>query len=199
MRRIAWLFSMLLVIGISPPGPAQSMVPLIGHTPDLENIQRNLGAAVAIPGNRTLQLQIVLNVRNKDQFARLPEEQNDPSSPYYQHEFSKEELAKNFGPTASDYQAVEAWLVSQGFQIVSVDDSFLSRSITFTGTAAQVQRGFVVQIIQSADGRMFSNTTDPKVPSALASLIGYVGRDVQCYGLWNGAEACFANFRPAIR
>jgi len=175
MKRIALLILALTMIPFASKALAQQMMPLKGHVPDRESLQRNLVDATAMPESRQLVLQIVLRVHNKDAWAKLIDEQNDPDSPNYRHHFSDQELASNFGPSASDYQVVENWLTSHGFQILSVDDSFLSRSIRFTGTAAQVKSTLQVQLMQSRDGNSFSNTTDPQVPENLAGLIGYIG------------------------
>lgn len=174
-RKIELALLILLALLIAGPPAIAHMTPLKGHKPDSETIRANLSNATVMPANRTLELQIVLKVRNKDAFDKLPDEQNDPNSPYYHHQFSREEMAKDFGPSQSDYQSVEQWLIAQGFQILSVDDSFLSRSISFTGTAAQVEGAFRVNLMQSQDGKWFSNTTDPQVPASLAGIIGYIG------------------------
>ena len=128
-----------------------------------------------MPADRSLKLQIVLKVHNKAAFDHLADEQNDPNSPYYHHQFSKDELSRDFGPPQNDYESVEHWLIAQGFQIVSVDDSFLSRSIEFSGTAAQVNTAFNFTLTQSPDGKWFSNTSDPQLPPNLAEIIGYIG------------------------
>jgi Pro-kumamolisin, activation domain len=164
MNRIVSLISSLAIVLFGSVAIAQEMVPIRRHTPDRETLQNTLVGATAMQASRSLELQITLKVQHKEAFDKLPDEQNDPNSPYYHHQFSREEIARDFGPSASDYQAVESWLTSRGFQIISVDDSFLSRSISFTGTAAQVQSVFKVQLMQSSDGESFSNTTDPWIP-----------------------------------
>jgi subtilase family serine protease len=174
-RTARLLVSALLVAVASPSALAQQMVPMKGMVVDRESLQNTLVGATEMPANRTLELQVVLKVRNKEVFDKLPDEQNDPSSPYYHHPFSSEEMARDFGPSASDYQAVENWLTSQGLQIIGVDDSFLSRSIRCTGSVAQIQSAFRMQLRQSADGRSFANTTEPEIPEYLVPVIGYIG------------------------
>lgn len=175
MRRITLLMSLLILIPFGSAAFAQQMVPMKGHILDRESLQRNLVGATAMPGGRTLELQITLKVRNKRAFDKLPDEQNDPNSPYYHRQIPREEIARDFGPSASDYQAVESWVTSQGLQIVGADDSFLSRSIRFTGTVAQIESAFRVQLTQSGDGQYFANTTEPQIPETLVALIGYIG------------------------
>jgi subtilase family serine protease len=174
-RTAALLVSVLLMTLSGSSALAQQMVPMKGMMLDRESLQNNLVGATAMPADRTLELQIVLKVRNKDAFDKLPDEQNDPDSPYYHRQISREEIARDFGPSASDYQAVESWLTSQGLQVVAVDDSFLSRSIRCTGTVAQIESAFRVQLTQSGDGQSFANTTEPQIPETLVALIGYIG------------------------
>jgi subtilase family serine protease len=176
MNRTAALpVSVLLMTLSGSSALAQQMVPMKGMMLDRESLQNNLVGATAMPTNRTLELEIVLKVRNKEAFNKLPDEQNDPGSPYYHRQISREEIARDFGPTASDYQAVENWLTSQELQLVGVDDSFLSRSIRCSGTVAQIESSFRVQLTQSADGQYFANTTEPQIPDNLVPLIGYIG------------------------
>jgi subtilase family serine protease len=174
-RTAALLVSVLLMTLSGSSALAQQMVPMKGMMVDRESLQNNLVGATAMPADRTLELQIVLKVRNKDAFDKLPDEQNDPNSPYYHRQIPREEIARDFGPSASDYQAVESWVTSQGLQIVGADDSFLSRSIRFTGTVAQIESAFRVQLTQSGDGQYFANTTEPQIPETLVALIGYIG------------------------
>jgi subtilase family serine protease len=170
-------FGLFIPLALFVTGPMASaqMTRLNGNTPDRESIQANLADATPMPPDRLLKLRIVLKVRNKAAFDHLADEQNDPNSPYYHHQFSKDELSRDFGPSQNDYQSVEHWLIAQGFQIVSVDDSFLSRSIEFSGTAAQVNSTFNFTLTQSPDGRWYSNTSDPQVPPNLTEIIGYIG------------------------
>ena len=175
MNRTAGLLVSALLMTAAGTSAPQQMVPMKGHIVDRESLQNNLVGATEMPASETLELQITLKVQNKDAWSKLIDEQNDPDSRYYHHQFSREEMARDFGPSSSDYQAVENWLTSQGLHVVGVDDSFLSRSIRCTGTVAQIQSAFRVRLKQSADGRSFANTTEPEIPENLVPLIGYIG------------------------
>ena len=174
-RPVALVISVLMTFTLASPALAQQMVPMKGMMLDRESLQNNLIGATEMPASQTLELQITLKVQNKDAWSKLIDEQNDPNSRYYHHQFSHEEMARDFGPSASDYQAVESWLASQRLHVVGVDDSFLSRSIRCTGTVAQIRSAFLVQMKQSGDGRSFANTTEPEIPENLVALIGYIG------------------------
>src|SRR5271170_8113540 len=73
--------------------------------------------------------------------------------------------------SSADLAKVSAWLTSQGFTITSVARS--STFINFTGTVAQAQTAFGTTIHSlSYNGEQhISNTTDPVLPTAIASVV----------------------------
>lgn len=101
---------LLMILLASQAFAQQQIVPMKGHLLDRESLQRNLVGATPMLRAERLKLQITLKVCNKDSFDKLADEQNDPNSPYFHHKFSGEELARDFGPSATDYQAVKSWV-----------------------------------------------------------------------------------------
>ncbi len=75
-------------------------------------------------------------------------DQQNPSSPDYQHFLTPEEFAARFGP--QDFDAVRDWLVSEGFQVNTVNRA--TRVIQFAGTVAQAEHTFGVAIQRFAGG-----------------------------------------------
>jgi hypothetical protein len=96
MRAISLFISLLTIILFGSAALAQEMVPIRGHTPDRESLQNSLLGATAMQASRSLELQITLKVQHKGEFDKLPDEQNDPNSTYYHHQFSREEIARDF-------------------------------------------------------------------------------------------------------
>ena len=102
---------------------------------------------------------------------RLLAEQQDPLSPNYHHWLKPEEFADRFGLSRGDLAKITAWLQGAGFRIGYVPPS--RNFITFSGTAAQVQKAFAAEIhrYQVGGEPHFANATDPSVPADLAPLV----------------------------
>lgn len=101
----------------------------------------------------------------------LVQAQQTPGSPEYHQWLTPAEYAARFGMSASDLAQVESWLESQGFNIDSVSASRVS--ITFSGTAEQVQNAFQTQLNRYlVDGRQhWANATNLSIPAALQGIV----------------------------
>ncbi len=101
----------------------------------------------------------------------LLKQQQDPASPNYHKWITPEQFADRFGISVNDLNQVADWLQSQGFTIDEVARN--RRSITFTGSAAQVETAFRASIhAYTINGQTFyANVNDPYVPDALADVI----------------------------
>jgi subtilase family serine protease len=143
--------------------PAQVTIP--GSTPDEAS---KFASAPSLPASQTLNMQVILAIRNRAALDKLIAEQQNPSSPKYHRWLTPKEFAAQFGPSQADVQRVSRWLQHQGFTIVSTD--VRERTISFTGDVGQAASAFGVRIA-SEDGVTFSNTNDPAVPADLALLI----------------------------
>src|SRR5258708_29735449 len=133
------------------------------------------------PPSMPVALEVNLKMRHPDEFNRMMEDSQRPDSPHYMRPFTEEEENK-YGPTPSDYEAVERWLRSEGFKISKVYQHPLVRVTCANGTAAQVETALKVQIVQSADGKIFGNTSPPQVPANLAQIVASIGGGSK---LWN--------------
>src|SRR5271156_4264598 len=106
--------------------------------------------------------------------AQLLAQQQDPRSANYHKWLTPQQFADQFGLSQGDLNKVTAWLQSQGFQILSVGGS--RNSIAFSGTAAQAQSAFKVEIHNyKVDGEVhFANSTPLMIPSALNGIVSSV-------------------------
>jgi hypothetical protein len=108
--------------------------------------------------------------------AELGSLQN-PSSPSYHHWLTPQAFARSYANNPSDVAAVAAWLESQGFAVAPLPAGL--GWIEFSGTVAQVEQAFGVQVDMVAiSGSAGSGnkravlTANIAVPGALLPVIG---------------------------
>lgn len=101
----------------------------------------------------------------------LVKAQQTPGSTEYHQWLTPGEYASRFGLSAADLGKIEGWIESQGFNIDRVSSSHTS--ITFSGTAEQVESAFQTEMHQyRIDGKThFANATDLSIPAALAGVV----------------------------
>lgn len=105
----------------------------------------------------------------------LVKAQQTPGSPEYHQWLTPAQFADNFGLNPADIAKIENWLQSQGFNVDRVANSRLS--ITFSGTAGQVEAAFQTEMHHYlVNGEThFANSTNLSIPSALAGIVRGVG------------------------
>lgn len=101
----------------------------------------------------------------------LVKAQQTPGSSAYQQWLTPAEYASLFGLSNSDLAKIETWLQSQGFTVERIGNS--RNSISFSGTASQVEAAFHTEMHQYRAGgeTHFANATGLSVPSALAGVV----------------------------
>jgi len=111
----------------------------------------------------------------KAELDALVQAQQTPGSPWYHVWLSPAQYAARFGLSDSDLAQVENWLESQGFNIERVANG--RTSITFSGTAAQIESAFQTELhhYQIGAETHFANATDLAVPAALSGVVRTVG------------------------
>jgi subtilase family serine protease len=111
----------------------------------------------------------------KAELDALVEAQQTPGSPLYHAWLTPAQYASRFGLSDADLARVQNWLESQGFNIDRVANS--RTSITFSGTAAQVESAFQTQLhhYQVGAETHFANATDLAIPAALSGVVRAVG------------------------
>jgi subtilase family serine protease len=95
-----------------------------------------------------------------------------PGSYLYHRYLRPSQFAALYGPTAQEVQQVTDYLRAQGFTVTRAQAG--QQLIDFSGTVAQAQQAFAVQIrsYRSRQGRVFyANSSAPRVPLALRPLI----------------------------
>jgi subtilase family serine protease len=102
---------------------------------------------------------------------QLLAQQQNPTSPNYHKWLTPQQFADRFGLSQSDVNKVTVWLKSEGFQILSVGGG--RNSVSFGGTAAQVQGAFGTEIHNyKVNGEEhFANSTPLMIPSALNGIV----------------------------
>jgi subtilase family serine protease len=127
------------------PETQVSEVRLPGHVlPVLAQATPIDPAAVRGAAAEPLQSTIVLNRTDPTGFSALVRAINDPGSPTYRQFVSQAELSRRFEPSQGAYDAVLAWLLQQGFDLVAGSDNRLT--ITVLGTREQANRAFQAAI-----------------------------------------------------
>jgi subtilase family serine protease len=118
--------------------------------------------------NRTLSMNIGLELRNQDQLSALLAGLYDPSSPTYHQYLTSDQFAQRFGPTPDQRQAVIDYLTQKGFTVTQVYPTL----IDFSGSESLAESAFGVSIndYQTFNGfDFFANATQPTLPAYLAS------------------------------
>jgi hypothetical protein len=95
-----------------------------------------------LPPGQSMNLSIVLPLRNQSELTGLLQRLYDPASPDYHHFLTVEQFTDRFGPSAEDYQAVVAFAQAGGFTIASTPPNRLI--VPLSGSAAQVNQAFHV-------------------------------------------------------
>jgi pro-kumamolisin-like protein/Big-like domain-containing protein len=118
-----------------------------------------------------ITLLTVPSAAQKKALTKLLADQQNPRSASYHKWLTPEQYADRFGLSPNDVQKLTAWLQSQGFTIVR---SARGRNwIAFSGTAAQVENAFQVQIHNfNVHGEIhFANTAPPMIPATLSGIV----------------------------
>lgn len=145
---------------------------LHGNTHPLARPEFDRGAA---PSSLVLHRMLLVLTRSPEQEATLKallDQQQDKSPPNYHQWLKPAEFGQTFGPADEDVQAVAAWLRSRGFQVTSVTKG--RGIVEFSGTVAQVNEAFHTEIHKYVVNgeEHWGNSSDPQIPSALASVVG---------------------------
>lgn len=128
-------------------------------------------------GQRMDRMMLLLEPDSGQQAAleALIAEQQNPESPDYQRWLTPEEFGERFGASQNDIRQIVDWLQGEGFDVEPVPAS--GRLIVFSGTAAQVERTFSIQMrryILHGEEHL-ANSSEPRIPEALAAVVnGFV-------------------------
>ncbi|MBV8438793.1 MAG: Ig-like domain repeat protein [Silvibacterium sp.] len=168
----AQVTSSLVTTRITQPIDENSVVTLKGSVHPLANRANDRGAAPdSMPLDR-LTLFFKRSDTQESALKRLISDLHTPGSASYHKWLTPDQFGTQFGPSDQDLATVQSWLSSHGFSVTKVNSG--RQSIEFSGSVAQFRDTFHSQIHKYAvNGEThYANATDPKVPSALATIIG---------------------------
>ena len=156
---------------IVQPIDNSARITLDGNVHPLANAKYDIGAApVSQPMNH---VQLVLQ-RSPAQEAALEAflaSTQVKGSPNYHKWLTPQQFGQLYGPSDSDIQKLTGWLEGEGFTVNRVANG--RTMIDFSGSVGQVQNAFHTAIhMYQANGVSFvANTSNPTIPSALASVV----------------------------
>jgi len=153
--------------------PSSSVLgPILGHVlPTVENGQAL--AVSSIPETLQLDMELVFKIRNPQQFQNCLDSINDPSSPNYHH-FLNSTTILPFVPTLQQKHALESFLVSRGFNVTD-GNSPLVIKMHAPVKIVQDTFGVGIKIYKHAKSIFYASSSDPKLPSNYAALVGHIG------------------------
>ena len=94
--------------------------------------------------DKTMDVTIMLNLRNQAQLDALVKQIHDKTSPLYRKFVTREQFVNQFAPTAADSSAVASFLTSQGLKVTYVDKyNFVVRA---NGSVANIEKAFATKI-----------------------------------------------------
>jgi subtilase family serine protease len=183
------LASLSLVLAFEPSvfaqssaGPAQPLITRPISEGNLVAQSGNTRPEAKIPANDRgivadsmpmphMLLQLRRPAAQEQALVTLIDQLHDPQSPNFHHWITAAELGAQFGPAASDIQAITGWLQQHGFTVNVVYPSKMV--IDFSGTAGQVRTAYHTEIhnIDVKGVARLANMTDPQIPAAMAPLV----------------------------
>ena len=145
MRRMI-LFSLTIVsmvLGTSIVSQAQSGRFMTHHMRDVTS-NGQAPFVGRLPAVATMQLDIVLPLRNQADLDTFLQEVYDPASPLYRQFLTVQEFTQRFGPTQEDYDAVVNFAKANGFAVVG--GSRDGMDVQIVGSVSAVESAFHVNI-----------------------------------------------------
>ncbi|MGA2369484.1 MAG: protease pro-enzyme activation domain-containing protein [Candidatus Korobacteraceae bacterium] len=98
-----------------------------------------------LPATQTLQLDVVLPLRDQAGLDAFLAELQNPSSPDYGHFLTPAEFTARFGPTQQDYDAVVQYVQNHGFAVVG--GSRDGMDVQIKGTVSDIESAFHVSML----------------------------------------------------
>jgi kumamolisin len=109
-----------------------------------------------LPATQSMQLNIVLPLRNQAELDNFLRELSDPSSGMYRRFLTVPEFTERFGPTQSDYDAVVRFAKANGFTVVGGTRDGMD--VQIVGPVSAVEKAFHVTMgtyQHPTEGRIF--------------------------------------------
>lgn len=179
-RAVAVLVALLLVLSFLQTIPLATALPASSDS----LLPKSLPGFVLrgpAPDSLPVTVSIAIPLRNLDVLSSLVKQVSDPSSPYFRHFLSQQQLAQEFYPTEQFNQLMQ-YIATTGLQ---VQYTALDSTIVLQGTAAQVRQAF------GTDVRIYSNGTASYYASTSQSFMGayFFASNATAIGLKPAANA----------
>jgi len=97
-----------------------------------------------MPSTQVMQLDVVLQLRDRAGLQNLLAQQYDPQSPLYRQWITPAEFADRFAPTQADYDRVIAFAKENGFEVVGGTRG--GHEVQIKGTVANIEKAFNVRM-----------------------------------------------------
>ncbi|GAC1306117.1 MAG: S53 family peptidase [Steroidobacteraceae bacterium] len=126
------------------------------------------------PGNRTVTIALHMALSNATGLQSFAEQVSSPGNRQYGHYLNKEQFAGKYAPERAAVDAAKVLLERAGMSGVEVGP--MGTYVTATATVDQLRKTFGVnQDLYSYKGlTLRANTTEPRLPAALAGKVLYV-------------------------
>jgi hypothetical protein len=149
-------------------------LPLAGNTRPETKVGNDRGAVADDFPMEHMLLQLKRAPEQEQALQEFIDEQQTKGSPNFHQWLTSQEFGERFGLAKQDLDAITSWLQSHGFKVNVVYPSGMV--IDFSGTAAQVRQAFQTEIhhLEIRGERHIANTSDPRIPAALASAVSGV-------------------------
>ncbi len=143
----------------------------MGHLHPLARPEFDRGAVAPAFPMANLALHFRMTDAQQAALDKLLRDQQDPASGVYHKWLTPEQFADRFGLSTDDINRIVVWMQSQGFHVEDVARS--RNSVTFSGTAAQLQQAFRTEIHHfNVNGELhYASASEPAIPSALAGIV----------------------------
>jgi subtilase family serine protease len=155
------------------PGPIDSgqMVVLPGHVNPKVQPQYDQGRVEGSLPFGSVTLSIAPSPSQQAALDLLLEQQQDRNSPNYHKWLTPEQYADRFGLRQNDVNKISAWLLSQGFTVLSIARG--RNAVIFSGTAAQIESAFKTEIHHyDINGeKHIANSTLLSIPATLSGVV----------------------------
>jgi subtilase family serine protease len=168
------LASVTGIVRASTAGAATvSRTPLTGSLVPAAARQHPTGA---VANSAPVSFEVVLKLRDAAGAESLLQAVSSPGSTSYRHYLTAAQWESRFSPTASEVNAVSAWLRSEGFTVGAVSKDRIT--ISASGTSTQVENAFSTALenyrLNSRTVRLA--TREMSVPASVgADVVGAMG------------------------
>ncbi len=123
-----------------------------------------------LPASQSLQLNIVLPLRNEAELDKLLNQIYNPQSPSYHQFLSVEEFTERFGPSQEDYDAVISFAEKNGLTVTGVSPNRMV--VDVEGRVVNIERAFHVNMNvyqhPTEDRVFYSPDREPTVDAPIA-------------------------------